>query len=324
MIDRTWPAYSTGTPRPDFFIVGQPKAGTTALYKMLRTHPGLYMPDLKEPNFFCTDLVQPSMRRRGMPYFATVEEYVSLFSPALPGQRIGEASVHYLQSRVAARNIATFNPEARIVAILREPASLLRSLHLQLLQSGVEREADLATALCLEEERRKGRAIPRSCHRPQLLLYSEVVRYVDQLQRFRELFRPDRMLIAIYDDFLRDNEGTVRSIFRFLGLDDSVDVVRTPANPSVFVRAPAIALALHRISVGRDPFAHSVKRAIKGVARGGLARWLLQSGYRRVTTRPPPPDQAFMRELRRRYASEVERLSAYLGRDLVALWIPED
>src|SRR5579864_4980015 len=154
---------------PDFFIVGQPKSGTTALYEMLRGHPQIFMPAEKEPWFFADD-----MRPRFKPAMAglapdTLEQYLALFAPAAPGQRAGEASSSYLWSRTAAQNIAAVQPDARIVAILREPASFLRSLHLQLLQTHVESEKDLRRAIALEAERREGRAIPRRSFRPQLL-----------------------------------------------------------------------------------------------------------------------------------------------------------
>src|SRR6266851_1666101 len=82
----------------------------------------------------------------------------------------------YLWSQSAARRIAQARPDARIIAILREPASFLRSLHLQFLQTYVETESDLRKAIGLEEARREGRNIPRYTYWPQALLYSEHVR----------------------------------------------------------------------------------------------------------------------------------------------------
>ncbi len=81
------------TRAPDFFIVGQPKCGTTALYEMLRRHPQIYMPELKEPRFFAREL-QPAARRGDARSRApqTLEEYLALFAPARPEQRAGEAS----------------------------------------------------------------------------------------------------------------------------------------------------------------------------------------------------------------------------------------
>src|SRR5271154_4069166 len=169
---------------PDFFIVGSPKTGTTALYHMLRGHPQIFLPDLKEPRFLASDMHPlPKYARdaREFDYPATLEQYLALFDGATPEQRAGEASVFYLWSRTAADRIAELQPDARIIAILREPASLLRSLHLMFLRWSVESEQDLGKAVPLEQARRNGKSIPRLSHRPQLLQYSEHVRYVDQL-----------------------------------------------------------------------------------------------------------------------------------------------
>src|SRR5437764_7394714 len=135
---------------PDFFIVGHAKSGTTALYEMLRRHPEIYMPELKEPWYFATDMRPRFLPpRMGVPP-QTLQEYAALFAEAGPGQRVGEASSSYLWSRTAAAGIAAVAPEARIIAVLREPASFLRSLHLQLLQSHVEDEQDFRKAIGLE------------------------------------------------------------------------------------------------------------------------------------------------------------------------------
>ncbi len=182
----------SGVRSPDFFIVGHPKSGTTALFEMLRRHPQIYMPENKEPWFFATDArprFAPPMEGR-LP--ETLDEYLALFSRAAPGQLAGEASSAYLWSRVAAQRIAQLRPDARIIAILREPASFLRSLHLQLVQDHIEWEKDLRTAIALEADRREGRNIPRRSARPQLLRYSEYVRYVEQLRRYHAVFPPSR------------------------------------------------------------------------------------------------------------------------------------
>ena len=172
---------------PDFFIVGHAKSGTTALYEMLRAHPQIFMPDSKEPWFFAAELLERTPPRpEGTP--RTLDEYRAWFAGARPEQRVGEASALYLWSHTAAGAIAEVQPEARIIAILREPASFLRSLHLQFLETYIETEPDFARALALEDARRQGRQVPRHTYWPQALLYSEHVRYVEQLRRYHEAF----------------------------------------------------------------------------------------------------------------------------------------
>jgi hypothetical protein len=305
---------------PDFFIVGNSKSGTTALYEMLRQHPQIYMPDNKEPWFFADELhVRTPPRPEGTPQ--NLEEYLSLFDLARPEQRAGEATALYLWSRTSARRIAEVQPAGRIIAILREPASFLRSLHLQFIQTYVETENDLRKALALEEPRRQGRCIPRYTYWPDALLYSEHVRYVEQLRRFHAVFPPAQTLVLIYDDFRRDNEATLRRVLRFLAVDDSFPIQALDANPTVRARSQHLSELVHAVSVGRGPASLAVKAGVKALTSRRLRRAVLEETKRRIVFRDPgPPDEDLMLELRRRFKGEVVAASEYLGRDLVRLW----
>ncbi len=306
---------------PDFFIVGHAKCGTTALYEMLRPHPQIFMPELKEPLYFATDLRARFQRRAAGSLPTELDDYLALFAPAAPGQRVGEASSSYLWSREAASNIAGLRPDARIIAILREPASFLRSLHLQLLQNHIESEKDLRAALALERERRAGRHIPRRSVRPQALMYSERVRYVEQLRRYREVFDDEQMLVLIYDDFRSQNEATVRKVLRFLDVDDTVPVHTKDANPTVRMRSQRLDDLVNSISVGRGPLTRTVKASVKALTPDRLRGDALKMTLKHVVYgEVQPPDDATMLEIRHRYRGEVADLSDYLGRDLVSLW----
>jgi hypothetical protein len=311
---------------PDFFIVGHPKCGTTALYEMLRAHPQIYMPELKEPWFLASDMRPRFQPPRSAPPLETLQEYLALFSGAEPQQRAGEASSSYLLSHTAAGEIAELCPDARIIAILREPASFLRSLHMQLLRTHVESEKDLGRAIELERSRRAGKKVPRRSHRPQLLMYSDHVRYVEQLERYRAVLPSEQLLVLIYDDFRLDNEGTVRSVLRFLGVDDGVSIAPRDANSTrQRMRSQLVDEAVNMVSVGRGLPASAAKAAIKA-----LTTEELRSGALRVTRRhvihgkPDPADERLMRELRVRFRDEVLALGEYLDRDLLALWGYDD
>jgi hypothetical protein len=246
--------------------------------------------------------------------------YLALFGDAEGDQICGEASTLYLRSHDAAANVASFDPQAKIVAILREPAELLRSLHLQLIQNHVESERDLRTALDLEDERRAGRRIPPGSHRPQMLLYSEHVRYVDQLDRFYREFPAEQILVFAYDDFRADNQRVVREIFEFIGVDPRQPVERSNANPSFMLRSQLAELALYRLSIGRGPIARTLKLAVKSLTPSGSRRRLLHAAYGALRATPPAVDAETMAYIRGRYADEVERLSDYLERDFLQLW----
>jgi hypothetical protein len=305
---------------PDFFIVGHPKSGTTALYEMLRSHPQIHMP-VKEPWFFAQELRLPT--GDGLP--ETFEDYLSLFAAARPDQRIGESTLGYLRSPTAARRIADAQPAARIIAILREPASFVRSLHLQFLQSNIETEKDLRKALLLEDDRRDGRKLPRTPHLPETFLYADRVRYVEQLRRYHAVFRPEQVLVLIYEDFRRDNASTIREVLRFLDVDESSAVETIEANPTVGVRSPRLNDLTQAVSVGAGPISGLVKGSVKALTPRPMRRGALRAIRHRVLYGTPrPPDEALMVELRVRFRDEVVALSEYLGRDLVSMWGYDD
>jgi hypothetical protein len=289
---------------PDFFIAGHHKSGTTALYEMLRRHPRIFMPALKEPRFLAEDLraLVPSTPRQPQ----TMEEYLALFEPAREDQLVGEASPGYLRSKTAARAIHDLQPSAKIIAILREPASFVRSMHLQMVQEHVEQETDLRRAFEREEIERAGQRVRR---------YSDHVEYVAQLRRYHEVFGREQVLVLIYDDFRADNDGTVRQVLRFLGVDHEAPIEAVEANPTVRVRSVRMDAAVRGLYGGR------LARAARALLPAALRRGVLRGLRRRVVYgRPDEVDRELELELRRRFRGEVEALSEYLGRDLVGLW----
>jgi hypothetical protein len=301
--------------RPDFFIVGNPKSGTTALYEMLRRHPQIYMPDLKETRYFSREhpRTPPSTTHP-----ETLAQYLSLFGAAKPEQRAGEASSGYLRSPAAAGRIAELVPHARIIAVLREPASFLRSMHMELMRDNVETETDLAKAIAREESEGRGEVDRDSAIEPGLR-YS--VDYVEALRRYHAVFPPEQVLVLIYDDFRADNERIVRQVLRFLAVDDRGPIELLEAYPSVRVRSPRMEALVQSLSLGKGPAAHAVKTAIKTVTPERVRRHGLSVLRRRVLYgEPRAPDEDLMRELRHRFKGEVVALSECLGRDLVTLW----
>ncbi len=307
---------------PDFFIVGHHKSGTTALYMMLSQHPEVFMSDIKEPRFLAADMRPRFTPPRGRRLPETLDEYLSLFSAAAPGQRAGEASPSYLFSHTAAGEIARLQPGARIIAIFREPASFLYSLHLQLLRSHVESEKDLLKAIALEGPRREGREIPPRSHMPQLLQYSDHVRYADQLRRYHDHFPPEQVLVLVYEDFRDDNEGTLRRVMRFLEIDEDQPLERVnPKRTTTTMRSQQLDDLVLSLTLGRSAPSRHARAALKALAPRRLRRDALRVLRRKAVLAPAaPPEPEVMEELRLRYQPEVARLSEYLGRDMLARW----
>jgi len=307
---------------PDFFIVGHPKSGTTALYETLAGHPQIFLPERKEPRWFASDLPSPYQPRRSGEPGESFADYLALFAGASPGQLTGDGSTAYIWSRTAAGLIAEARPDARIIAIFREPASYLRSLHLQLLQHKSEEVASLREALALEPERRLGRRLTEvNRDFPQVLLYSERVRYTEQLRRYEEHFGREQILVLIYDDFRADNDACVRRVERFLGIEErGAPAGGNEANPSLRRRVD-LDNALHEAFFGGNGALRTARRAARLVVgqRAG-ARAFRTLREKLVFASPGQADPELTRELRLRFRGEVEALGEHLGRDLVALW----
>ena len=291
--------------RPDFFIVGAPKCGTTSLHQYLRQHPAIFMPEVKEVKYFGADR-QP----RHTPKL-TLPEYLSLFAAAPTGARVGEASVGYLRSSSAAREIAEFSPGAQAIVMLRDPVEVMHALHSELVFLGVEDLADFREAVAAEPDRKAGRRVPPNINNPRGLFYREAVSFSEQIERYFDALGRDRVLIIVFDDFKADTAASVRETYRFLRVDDAFQPSLEIANPSKVARSRA----LQRVLSSPPSW---MRRAIRSVAPRPTRKRLYRAAMRfnaRSQAR-----QAMDPELRERLAGElapeVERLSTLVGRDL--------
>ena len=161
--------------RPNFFIVGAPKSGTTALSEYLRGHPSVFMASPKEPHYFATDMDQ--YRSISEP-----DDYFELFARANPQHlAIGEASVWYLYSTEAIGNIRNYNKNSKIIVMLRKPVDMIYAMHSQHLVSMGEDEPDFEKAWKLEAQRRAGNKLPKGILHRENLYYSQIAAYGSQL-----------------------------------------------------------------------------------------------------------------------------------------------
>ena len=135
-------------PKPNFFIVGGPKCGTTALYTYLKNHPEIFMSRIKEPQFFAADIFCDQRTVQ------TLADYLSCFAAARNEKRIGEASTAYLGSRNAAQEIKAFNPNAQIIIALRNPVEVMYAEHSERVFCNVEHIRNFNAALDSGEQRR--------------------------------------------------------------------------------------------------------------------------------------------------------------------------
>ncbi len=218
--------------RPNVFIVGAPKCGTSAWVRYLRDHPQIFFSAIKEPHYFCTDLA-------GFREITNETDYLSLFDGAEDAEAIGEASVFYLFSTVAAEEIRSFNPQARIIIFLREQEDFLPSMHHQFLYSFQESIEDFAEAFRLSGNRGPGE-IPLTCKEQKLLDYRALGKFSEQVERFLTCFPRDQVRIYFFRDWVRDPRSTYLDILRFLGIEDDGRTEFQPVNEAKYHRLPIL------------------------------------------------------------------------------------
>jgi len=297
-----------GTPvskGPDFFIVGAPKCGTTAMADYLGQHPALGMCARKETHHLATDL-RPRLvvRQNHQPF--TREQYLGFFDHVQDRSRLGEASVWYLYSEAARQEIKQLAPAADILIMLRNPVEMLPSLHSQFVFVGVEPVEDFAAALALDEERERDGAPrgfpPRS--------YRDAADYAPRVKRYVEVFGPDRVHVVIYDDFKEDTLAAVQDTFGFLGVDPSFRPKLDVVNPNTVVRSRYLRGLVRRPPERVRPILHRLSTQ--------TARRRVGAAYKRWNTRAVPRDPVpdgvaeALRPLAARQAGELEQV---LGRD---------
>lgn len=294
--------------KPDFFIVGAPKAGTTSMADYLGRHPDIFMPYRKEMHFFGSDQVKIPHE-----FFVLNEKkYLKQFSKANGARRIGEASVMYLSSRTAAREIKAFNPDAGIIIMLRNPVDMLYAYHSQLLWGGYENLANFVEALDAERDRKQNRRIPRSAMMPSALYYRDVANYADQVERYLEVFGRGKVHIILFEDVIKDIRAVYNQTLSFLNIDREIDIGFRIVNPNKQARSQWMA---EMIQYPPALIRYTLKLIPDKLRYWGLGK------VSRLNTRyvkREPLDSELRSSLMEELAPDVRRLAKIIDRDLSA------
>lgn len=288
--------------RPQLFLVGAPKAGTSALSTFLAQHPQIAMCRIKEPNYHCPDLDLPGP--------ATEAEYLALFEPGPQTRILCDASILYLYSREAAERIRCYAPDAAILMLLRNPLEAMLSWHSQMVFTANENFRDFGQALRAEPERKAGRRRPRTgvaARCPELLFYRDVMRYAEQIERYLAVFDRDQIRILFYEDFVAAPLEVYAGILGFLRLDPFEPRLRR-----VNVNKERRSWKLH--SALKVAFAAPARALLSPRLRLDLIGWLDRLNSREL--RRNPIDAELERQLREELRPEIERLGELTGHDL--------
>jgi len=302
---------------PDFFIIGAPKCGTTALAEYLSAHPDIFMAR-KEMHHFGHDL-----RFGGQIYRRNRADYLQEFAAWNGQARAGEASVWYLFSANAAEEIKAFNPRARIIIMLREPTEMLYSLYNQFRLDGNEHLPTFAEALTAEDDRLAGRQVTRSTYFRQGLIYHSVAAYTEQVRRYLKLFGRKQVHVILYDDFAADTAGVYRGVLEFLG----VDATRPPDSFPVINGSQEVKSSWLR-SLMSDPLVRGTAIATRNWLPAPLFKSLQQIESRLMqmnirAAKRPKLDPALRQRLIREFAPEVTQFGKLIGRDLAGWRLAE-
>jgi len=292
-------------PPPHFFIVGAPKCGTTSMAQYLNQHPHIFV--LRgEPHFFGSDLEYNSPR-------LTPAQYRALCRDTGDKPVCGDRSTWYLFSHNAAHEIHEHNPHALIIAMLRNPAEMVHSLHAHHFQRGRRDDIeDLEEALAAEPDRRMGHRIPANVRFPESLYYSQIPRYSEQLERYFDSFGRERVKIILFDELKQAPERVYAQTLAFLGVDPAfrpdfdVHNASAPTPDSWAYRAWKASTLRYRI---RSLAPQRLYDWIRNMRRKRLARAAKRRPRR-------PLDPAVLNRLNLQFAEEIDRLESLIGRDL--------
>jgi len=293
--------------KPNFFIVGAPKGGTTALSEYLGDHQSIFVSNPKEPFFFCPEF-------SGLPGPKTLEAYLDLFMPVDEHtQAAGEASAMYMYSKDAAARIKAFCNDAKIVIMLRNPVDIAYAFHSQLLHASSEAEQDFERAWELQKSRAAGQNLPPHVREPSFLQYRNVALLGEQVERYLKVFSRDQIHFIVFNQFVRNTLGTYRETLDFLNVAYDGRTNFQPANANKTNRSQKLALFLNR----PPPWASALARKTKHVL--GLGNMDFLSPLRRMnaTIESRKPLSEEMRgSLKECFSADIELLSTLTDIDL--------
>lgn len=301
---------------PDFLIIAAPKAGTTSLYHYLQAHPQVWMPRLKEPNWFVFD--GPETPRFGGPHDAirhremikSWDAYRALFAECPPDKVCGEASIRYVYHSQARQAIRRRLPDVRLIALLRQPADRAYSAYQRDRSHGLESCPTFAEAIA-DGPRREREGWRRGA-------YQGLGYYARALAPWFETFDRSQLRVDLYDDLVADPAALICDIYRFIGVDDGFQPDMTQRyNVTGTIRNPLWRLAWRGSRRLRSHLMPWVPMRL----RGRFFELAARLPIKREAREPMDPD--LRAQLTEAYRDDIQALSRLIGRNLDAWLEPQ-
>lgn len=288
--------------KPNFFLVGAPKCGTTSVYNALIQHPEIYLPKQKELHYFSPDLYPSG--------YITSEQYHGLFNKVMDEKIIGEASVWYLYSDQAPRLIKEYNPDSKILIMLRNPVEMISSLHSQFVFDNIETYEILEDALLVETDRRKGNKIPSTIYSKKMLYYVELGRYFKYVNNYFNVFNCENIHVITLEDLRDKPEEIYRDLFKFLRVSDHQNIKLKKFNTR---KTPRFKLISKIINPDRN-VKSVIRKLIPFTFRRKLIEILINFNSNIIT--PDKLDYKLRIKLEGLFLEDINKLSKLINKDL--------
>jgi hypothetical protein len=296
---------------PNFLLIGAAKSGTVSLYHYLGQHPDIFMCPVNECNFFALENLDPDGIFQGPVDRKTAvshciwerASYEALFTAARPHQTLGESSPLYLYSPLAPANIQRHTPQARLIAILRQPADRAYANYRHYRRAGIEPLADFGQALAAEAER-----IANGWGPWPFWQYRQLGFYAAQLQRYYTHFDREQIMVCLYDDLQADPVKLLQKMFAFIGVDERFV-------PNTAVRHNIGGQPRNRFLYQLMTRANPLKAIIKAIL-SEKKRKQVRDTIHDWNVVKPPFDPVLRQQLNAAYREDMLRLQALIGRDL--------
>lgn len=292
---------------PNFFIVGAPKSGTTALSTYLKDHDEIFMTDPKEPHYFASNLA-------GYQLFKTEEDYLRLFSETKSSHKaVGEASVYYLYSKDAIKNIHSFNKNAKIIIMLRDPVEMVYSLHAQLVFSANEEITDFEEAWNIIDIRKSGVNLSKNARDQKILYYDQIAKYDEQIENVYNCFPKNQVKIILFDDFKQNPEYVYKDVLKFLEVrnDNRVDFPRI--NENTIPKSIFLNTWLKKPPKLIEKTKDNLKKMFK-IKRFKVISLIMDLNTRKGQRKEL--SERLYKEIYQNYAHSINRLSLLIGKNL--------
>ena len=291
---------------PQFLLIGAARAGTTAIYSYLRQCPEIFMPRVKEPNFFAFEGQTLACRGPGADYInnsiTRLADYRDLFATSPPGAVLGEASPLYLFADQAAARILHHAPDARLVVVLRNPVEQAFSHFMYATKQRIEPLTDFVAALNAEDQRIADGWQP-------LFGYSRFPRYSEQLARYLALFPREQILIRLYEEFERDPATLMQDILAHIG-------VTSGFRPDMAIKHNAGGVPKNRIFqdflMKYNPVTRAIGLVVPQETRLRIRDRLAGFNLKRDETMPPEARAILLNRL----GDQIKALQPMIDRDL--------